>query len=600
MQRSATQVLFRHLPGSVFAHEDEFIAQVHHVKGDAVHGLNKRNLLEELAQELARWDTAHVPLPDPARFPNEYVVLEPELVKWDVYPLTFECVNPSCGVVRRWFRQDALVTDTATTGLRCKCGAKMRQLRYVTAHNCGHMEPLFTPRCPNCNRTDDVYLEDLGSFVSSTWKCRNCNGVVQATRFTPCSCGEYAAAGKRSYQRGFTTRDSRLWFPHTLTIINFSATAYDELQRHPDRGTAALASWLGDETNIRTTLLQLDRSEPTQRFTEEEWVLKEAQLRAMGLDDTTIAGVRASQGPATGGVAATAGAATSAVTEHMAARVFVERAGLFDRTLVTDRVSVDDLARDAAGDPVATASLTTVTATMARLGVADLSVTQKFPIVLASYGYTRVTQDPERSHLRGYATTGQYDGKNPIFAVPAETEALLLTMSARAVIGFLAADGRWDAGVPATERDARLVLMETLARNPDAGGDDAAGVTRRLVHSASHALVRSLDDGETGFGESSLAEWIVTDALTTAIYVAAYNDTTLGAFDTVLHRRVTPWLRRAADAMNSCDNDPLCAQQRPHAACDRCLHLSFGCRMWNADLDRKLLRRFWRWTQSQR
>jgi hypothetical protein len=38
---------------------------------------------------------------------------------------------------------------------------------------------------------------------------------------------------------------------------------------------------------------------------------------------------------------------------------------------------------------------------------------------------------------------------------------------------------------------------------------------------------------------------------------------------------------------------------RPNAACDRCLHLSFGCRTWNADLDRKLLRRFWRWSRGR-
>ena len=92
------------------------------------------------------------------------------------------------------------------------------------------------------------------------------------------------------------------------------------------------------------------------------------------------------------------------------------------------------------------------------------------------------------------------------------------------------------------------------------------------------------------------------NALTSAIYVASYADFTLGAFDTVHRRRIGPWLTRAADAIDHCDNDPLCSQtstHRPHAACDRCLHLTFGCRTWNADLDRKLLRRFWLWTRRR-
>jgi hypothetical protein len=68
-----------------------------------------------------------------------------------------------------------------------------------------------------------------------------------------------------------------------------------------------------------------------------------------------------------------------------------------------------------------------------------------------------------------------------------------------------------------------------------------------------------------------------------------------------LRRRISMWLEKAADDIAFCDNDPMCSHtttHKPHAACDRCLHLSFGCKTWNADLDRKLLRRFWNWSQS--
>jgi hypothetical protein len=444
-----------------------------------------------------------------------------------------------------------------------------------------------------------MYLEDLGSFRSSSWRCRQCGAAI-STRFTPCDCGRYARGGGQPYRQGYTARDQRVWLPQTLTIINISGQTYDNLQRHSERGLAALASWLGDQTELAVSLTELERPGGGQRMTAAEWATQEQALRASGVDESVIANVRALQGPATSGVAAIAGSVHPDVIAVAGQRSMVERAGLFDRNIIDDRKSFVEL-RDGATGPARTIADHTAR-TMALLGIEDISMTQRFPIVVASYGYSRCDRTPGNSNLRSYAQPRRYNGKTPIFAVPADTEALLVTFDARAVLGFLVHEGDAAGPVPASSRDAKLAVAQLLAGDPAIGGDNAAGKTRRLVHSASHALLRALDDGQTGFGEASLAEWIVTDAMTTAIYVASYNDFTLGAFDTVLRRRLAPWLLSAADNVNHCDNDPMCSHvssQRPHAACDRCLHLSFGCRTWNADLDRRLLRRFWLWTQQQ-
>lgn len=599
MQRSTTQVLYRYLPNAVFSHEDGFYAQVHHIGGSRVSDINRLVLLGELAEEISRWRPDQVGIPDPRTNPDEYVILKPEEVVWDVFPLTFECTNPTCGRIARWWRQDQLINDTNGSGsLRCShCSSKMRQLRYLTAHNCGSMKPLHTQRCPSCGTTNDMYLEDLGSFRSSSWRCRACGSAI-GTRFTPCDCGQYAGPGGRSYQQGYTARDQRLWYPQTLTILNISNQTYDNLQRHNDRGVAALASWLGDQQNLAVSLTELDRPGTGTRMSQVDWDTTEAQLRASGVAEDVIDNVRSMQGPATTGPSAiTAGVSAEAVT--MAGQLpMVERAGLFDRQVIDDRRSFADV-RAASGGAGGVAA---AAATMAALGIEDISVTQRFPIVVASYGYTRAVRDPGRAHLRTYAAPRMYGNKTPIFAVPANTEALLVTFDAEIVLEFLQHEGLWSGPAPATARDAKIALAEVLAVDLEVGSDSAAGVVRRLVHSASHALVRALDDGQSGFGESSLAEWIVPNALTSAVYVASYNDFTLGAFDTVQRRRIAPWLHRAAEEIDHCDNDPLCSQtstHRRHAACDRCLHLSFGCRTWNADLDRKLLRRFWLWTRQR-
>jgi len=602
MQRSTTQVLFRYLPDAVFQHEDGFFARVDHIGGARVSDLNRKVLLDELAQELTQWLPDQVGIPDPRTNPDEFVTLEPEEVSWDFYPLTFECTNGSCGRVRRWFQQSQLLQDTNADGrIRCRtCGSKMRQLRYLTAHNCGVMDPLHTPRCPGCNRTEDMHLEDLGSFRSSSWRCHACGAAV-GTRFTPCTCGQYGrSGGGQVYRQGYTARDQRLWYPQTLTILNISGQTYDNLQRHHQRGIAALASWLGDETNLAVSLGDLDRPATGTRMTQQEWDDQEQRLRAAGVDDTTIEEMRRLRGPVTTGAAAVSTLASAEVMEMAAARPMVERAGLFDIHIIEDRKSFSDVHAGATG-----ATQTAATASkraMEALGIEDISVTQRFPIVIASYGYTRSRREPGAAHLRSYSRQRYYQGKTPIFAVPANTEALLVTFDAAALLGFLRDEGDFTGTVPTDARAAKLAIAELLAAEPAVGGDDPAGKARRIVHSASHALLRALDDGQSGFGESSLAEWAVPNALTAGIYVGSYNDFTLGALDTVLRRRVSPWLTRAADDVNHCDNDPMCGQtssHRPHAACDRCLHLSFGCRSWNADLDRKLLRRFWLWTQQQ-
>lgn len=601
MQRSTTQTLYRYLPGAVFNHEDGFVAQVHHIGGRRVGDLNRQILLEELGDELGRWLPDQVGIPDPRVTPDEFVILEPEEVVWDVYPLTFECTNRNCKRVTRWFQQQQVLDASQATGrVQCPhCASKMRQLRYVTAHNCGSMQPLHTPRCPNCGTATNMYLEDEGSFRSSSWRCRQCGAAI-STRFTPCNCGQYSPRGQQPYQQGYTARDQRLWYPQTLTIINISGQTYDNLQRHPQRGVAALASWLEDETDLAVSLAELERPGGGVRLSAADWEDQERRLVAAGVDATIIDDLRSRTGPAVTGVVAVTGQVSPEVLEAAGRRTMVERAGLFDRKIIQDRKSFAEV-RAAASGPAATAA-THATETMARLGIADVSVTQRFPIVVASYGYTRCRREPGAAHLRSYAQPRLYGGRTPIFAVPAHTEALIVTFDALSVLGFLAHEGVIVPGFPTDPRGAKLALAELLALDPDTGGEGPGGQVRRLIHSASHSLLRALDDGQSGFGESSLAEWIVADALTTAIYVASYNDFTLGALDTVLRRRLAYWLLKAAEDVTHCDNDPMCSHvspERPHAACDRCLHLSYGCRTWNADLDRRLLRRFWLWTQRQ-
>ena len=105
-------------------------------------------------------------------------------------------------------------------------------------------------------------------------------------------------------------------------------------------------------------------------------------------------------------------------------------------------------------------------------------------------------------------------------------------------------------------------------------------------------MLRALDDGQIGFSESSLAEWVVPETLTFALYANNFKSVTMGSLWTLINNRTLQWLERSADAAQRCDNDPLC-HQRNEQACERCLYITFGCQDFNHDLDRKTLRSFW-------
>ena len=49
------------------------------------------------------------------------------------------------------------------------------------------------------------------------------------------------------------------------------------------------------------------------------------------------------------------------------------------------------------------------------------------------------------------------------------------------------------------------------------------------MHAMSHTMLRSLDDGQVGFSESSLAEWVVPETLTFALYVNNFKSVTMGS-----------------------------------------------------------------------
>ena len=589
MQRSRTQVLFSYLPGSVFVHETGYIARCTEIRGvDPPRLSSQQVLLEEIDRYLSQWDDDRIQgLRRPSRVASsDFRVLTPEGVRWELWPLRFECARESCRRIVSFPRIDGVQRTP-----RCKvCNGRLRQLRYLSAHECGRIVPMYIPKCTT-HGYDHVYFDDTGTFRTAVFRCRACNGsIIRRTLQSPCQCSLLAQSGDRPKMHAYTVRDTRTYFPHYLSLINLQSQTFNDLQGHARRGDIAVASFLGHfgpSNDIKKGLREANRPGQTSQLSAEQWEVRESELRAQEWTEEQIEAIRALLAPSTTGLGSLADI-EPAVIEVGQRRRLVERAALFDTSEVS-RLSLSG-ARESLNERGEAAASQAVSAAIDRahdLGIDDISVTWDFPIALAAFGFTRTTGRPGEGILQGFRSgSDQYQGKYPIFAVATDTEAVLVTLDARRVMDWLAQEDASDAA----NEDPRLQILRIFASEPS--NPRPAQLVRTLIHTMSHTMLRALDDGQVGFSESSLAEWVVPETLTFALYANNFKSVTMGSLWTLINNRTLQWLERSADTAQRCDNDPLC-HQRAEQACERCLYITFGCQDFNHDLDRRALRAFW-------
>ena len=586
MLRSHSQVMYSYLPGAVFRHEDRVYGRVHSVAGQRLTGLNEQVVFEEVAQHLERWseeDRYDLPIPRDART-REFAIFSPEDIRWELWPLVFECTRRGCERVRSFTDPRQLAASP-----RCrKCNSLLRQLRFYSAHNCGRTTQLFVPKCTT-HGWDDIFFEDTGSFTTAVWRCRGCNNrVVSRTNQSPCTC-RFSKEPRLERMRAHTLDDSRAYNVLSVDLVNIDSSTFKTYQSHPQRSQIALAHYLGLIDGIKDGIHQADTMPVNsgKRLSAEDWAAKETALRATGLlSDEEIEALRLTSGPADVGLAGL-GELPLGILETVASeRPFLERAAVYDSAeLKRTTLHEQFLSAKAKGDDPEAAGIKQGIDLAHLMGFSELSITWDFPIAKVAYGYTRESPAPAESAIRGFRTSGSKEGKYPLYAVASKTESLLVTMSALEVAGFLSHEGLVPQS-PASEDEAKRLLLGIFARS-EADPLPAARV-RTLLHTLSHLLLRGLDDGQVGFAEASLGEWIVPEALSFAVYANSLKSFTLGSLWTLLTNRCYSWLAAVAERAVRCENDPLCYQHNPRA-CERCAYITFGCRDFNEDLDRAVV-----------
>jgi len=526
MLRSHSQILYSYLPGAVFRHEQRVYGKVVSVDGDRLTGLNEAVIYEEIASYLESWpeDQRHdLPLPKDLR-KSDYRIIRPDLVRWELFPLVFECSRRTCARVRSFRTFDDLAKSPD-----CKrCGGPLQQLRFYNAHNCGQTRSIYVPRCAS-HGYDELSFDNTGSFLTATWRCHGpgCDGgVIHRTNMSPCNCGSFPGRDNVVRMRAHTLDDPRAYHAHSIDLVNIDSSVFQTYQKHPARAQIAVAHFLGLIESIREGMRDVDTASGGERMSAEKWAEKEAHYRQAGLDDDDIAALKKAKGPADSGVAAIAGVSSDVLEAAGKSRPFYERAAVYDKAEVPRFSLAEQLQRARErGDTVQEEAINASVALAVDIGISELAVTWEFPIAKVAFGYTREQHTPGGGAIRGFRHARQHDGKYPVFAVSSSTEALLVTLSAENVLGFL--HHRGDAATaPDGEHAARRQLLEVFAA--EEAKPTPARTIRVLVHTLSHLLLRGLDDGQVGFAEANLAEWLVPEALTFAVYANTLKDFTLG------------------------------------------------------------------------
>jgi transcription elongation factor Elf1 len=594
--RGQTQVLFRHLPGAIFEHDDYGLSRVTSVTQEQIE-INRDALFDAMADLIAMWSQSRFvdKFPDPRDMQKRgrYSIGSPKDVRFEPYPTTFTCRR-----CNRSAKFADLVRRRATDSSTCKeCGGSIGRLRYVQAHNCGRMEELFLPpRCPSCNTAEHVAFQDPGRVKQARWYCAKCKQDLQAMRMTPCNCAYSDSLNSPGFSpekwlKIIPTGDPSLYIAHTAAFVNFPDSASVKLRTAKD----SLAIVLGRIWELST--------EPVERLLEErERVGKDSRnqqlsemveaLRAVQPDHPHVRQYDTEQQKPKGQdiVDRVVQLLTKngQTLEGSPRRWAAEHVTLMDRTSLTSTEDVATMLRRR-GDEAGAVDIEEATKKANEvMGIRRIRVINDFPLTLAAFGYTRIARDPARAVLSPFPADDR--GQLPVYALSSETEALWFELDPKAVVDWLIGNGLLACPVSSTDAEAWAVLYGLVpgtrqAASEPAYKDRAAVAVRTLLHTMSHVFLRRIE--WSGFSPSSVGEYLIPGSLSFILYANRHAETRIGGLTTLFEQRLGTWLWDAVQSGFECLYDPICADDG--GSCAGCTHREHNCAVFNRELSRSTL-----------
>ena len=240
-------------------------------------------------------------------------------------------------------------------------------------------------------------------------------------------------------------------------------------------------------------------------------------------------------------------------------------------------------------------------------GIDQISHIADLNVVLAALGYTRERRQPNPELatvapvvLRPFEdlVDDSLRGRALAYAMSAETEGLWIRLDPRKILGWCCREFGWtlpDASLLTDRTAAHAFLLETcppLRLSPAAAVREAAlqppGIAApfHLIHTIAHCLLSSAKR-HTGYGELSLAEYLLPMDLSFLVYVSSTQNYTAGGLYTLFKHYLLPWFNDASNFGFQCVFDPVCSDSG--ASCSGCVQRVLGCETFNRGLSRSYL-----------
>jgi hypothetical protein len=240
-----------------------------------------------------------------------------------------------------------------------------------------------------------------------------------------------------------------------------------------------------------------------------------------------------------------------------------------------------------------------------RYHISEVAHYKRISVVMASLGFTREMKDPPEGApgavvpvtLNPYVDQQRAGGtpKSSIYALPAETEAIEVSLDPVSVLRWCIHSAGWQDPGPEIIGDPALAMEYLLKQSPALRMDPmdvmrdtkayplADSAPFHLLHTISHCLIGSVKR-HTGYDEKSVSEYLLPMKLSILLYVSSVQNYTSGGLRMLFEHYLSQWLDDACNYALSCAFDPVCSDKG--STCGGCVQIILGCETFNHGLSR--------------
>ena len=413
MTRGKQQVMFNYLPGKVFDFEkaNEF-AKVSSIRGEPNVELNLDLILKSIQNHVSAWDEDMRPVLNNAltKKKNQFVLIEPRSVVSEMFPLVLWCQNPSCLRVFDYSRSDVRLPKKCP-----ECGErKLIQFRWVKVHRCGAIKPLTPPYCARCKSSHYFSFDTRGSqkLRDFIWTCKKCgiSRSVYAGKCPDCNWkSNIDGVSKPENMDIDVIRAAKTYYSHHIVQLNIIKRELAGLINTKEWPQLAALVYLGASEVRGKTLSELTFSSYNTHNKEPSTLSSEEieELRKRGYDENAISAYITMRED----LNASHESISRQNSPPSLVKKLVEKTGLgIDLWEKAGQEMLESVI------PMEKATLKETpfkNPTLLRMGLRDVTLIDDFPILQATFGFTRVDFIPNRAILNSFSTRLRASWKIP-------------------------------------------------------------------------------------------------------------------------------------------------------------------------------------------